>query len=63
MEVPGPITVEKAFANVKSAYVADGHHRSASAVKVASMRRDANPNHTGNENYNYFLSVFFQKVN
>ena len=54
-----PSLVEKAFANVKSAYVADGHHRSASAVKVASMRRDANPNHTGNENYNYFLSVFF----
>ena len=54
-----PSLVEKAFANVKSAYVADGHHRSASAVKVASMRRNENPNHTGNENYNYFLSVFF----
>ena len=54
-----PSLVEKAFANIRSAYVADGHHRSASAVKVASMRRDANPNHTGNENYNYFLSVFF----
>ena len=38
---------------------ADGHHRAASAVKVAAMRREANPSWTGNEEFNYFLSVLF----
>ena len=47
------------FKNVPSAYVADGHHRSASAVKVGSMRREQNSSHTGAEGYNYFLSVLF----
>ena len=40
-------------------YVADGHHRSASAAIVARRRRDANPNHTGLEEYNYMLAVLF----
>ncbi len=48
-----------AFAKVDVAYVADGHHRSASAVRVARELRNANPNHTGNEEYNWFLSVLF----
>jgi len=40
-------------------YVADGHHRSAAAARVAAARKAANPNHTGDESYNYFLSVIF----
>ncbi|MBI4858110.1 MAG: DUF1015 domain-containing protein [Acetobacterium woodii] len=50
--------VEK-FSNVESLYIADGHHRSASAVKVGLMRREANPDYTGAEEFNYFLSVLF----
>ena len=48
-----------AFAEVPAFYVADGHHRSASAAKVGAMRRAANPNHNGTEPYNWFLSVIF----
>jgi len=40
-------------------YIADGHHRSAAASRVAEMRSKENVNHTGNEDYNYFLSVIF----
>ena len=40
-------------------YVADGHHRSAAAERVREMRRETNPDHTGNEEYNYFLTVIF----
>lgn len=40
-------------------YIADGHHRSAAASRVAAMRSAANPSHTGDETYNYFLSVMF----
>ncbi|MCF7913208.1 MAG: DUF1015 family protein [Candidatus Cloacimonetes bacterium] len=47
------------FADIKYLYVADGHHRSASGTKVGQQRRAANPNHTGDEEYNYFLSVIF----
>lgn len=50
--------VEK-FDSVKNLYIADGHHRSAAAVKVGLMRREANPNYTGKEEFNYFLSVLF----
>ncbi len=49
----------KEFDKVDYLYVADGHHRTASAAKVAQMRKDANPNHTGNEEYNFFLAVLF----
>ncbi len=52
-------TVEKLFAQVPVSYIADGHHRSASAVRVGSERRAANPKHTGNEEYNWFLAVLF----
>jgi uncharacterized protein (DUF1015 family) len=51
--------VEKLFAAVPVSYIADGHHRSASAVRVGAERRAANPKHTGNEEYNWFLSVLF----
>jgi len=40
-------------------YIADGHHRSASASRVAAISKAANPNHTGDEDYNYFLCVAF----
>jgi len=45
--------------DVPLSYVADGHHRSASAARVGKERRDKNPHHTGNENYNWFLCVLF----
>jgi len=48
-----------AFADVPELYVADGHHRSAAATRVRALRKDANPNHTGEEAYNFFLSVIF----
>jgi uncharacterized protein (DUF1015 family) len=50
--------VEK-FRSVPVAYVADGHHRTASAVRVGRERREKNPDHTGNEEYNWFLAVLF----
>lgn len=51
--------VEAAFADIDSVYIADGHHRAASAVKVGLKRRAANPEYTGDEEFNYFLSVLF----
>ena len=48
-----------AFGTVPVAYVADGHHRTASAVRVGRERRAANPQHTGTEEYNWFLAVLF----
>jgi uncharacterized protein (DUF1015 family) len=48
-----------AFDAMPSIYVADGHHRSAAASRVAAMRRTANAAHDGSEGYNYFLSVIF----
>ncbi len=48
-----------AFREVPVLYVADGHHRSASAARVCAERRAANPEHTGDEPYNFFLSVIF----
>jgi len=48
-----------AFAQVPELYVADGHHRSAAGTRIRAMRREANPNHTGEESYNFFLSVIF----
>ncbi len=49
----------KMFSSIEYLYVADGHHRSASGTKVGQQRRKANPNHTGEEEYNFFLSVIF----
>ncbi len=48
-----------AFAQVPAAYVADGHHRSASAWRSGKQQKSENPNHTGNEEYNWFLTVLF----
>lgn len=49
----------EAFGAVPLSYVADGHHRSASAFRVANARRAANPDHDGTEDYNWFLCVLF----
>lgn len=49
-----------AFSAISSIYIADGHHRCASAVKVGQKRRENHPGYTGNEEFNYFLSVLFQ---
>jgi uncharacterized protein (DUF1015 family) len=51
--------IRGAFAEIDSIYIADGHHRAASAVKVGLRRRQANPGYTGAEEFNYFLSVLF----
>ena len=48
-----------AFAGIENLYIADGHHRSASAVRVGQMRRAAKPDYDGSEEFNYFLSVIF----
>lgn len=47
------------FADVDYLYIADGHHRAASAVKVGIKRREENPDFTGNEEFNFFLAVLF----
>ena len=47
------------FAELPALYVADGHHRSAAASKVRELRRKVNPGHTGEEEYNFFLTVIF----
>lgn len=51
--------IEKAFAGMDDIYIADGHHRAASAVKVGLKRREEHPDYTGEEEFNYFLSVLF----
>ncbi|MGN0370850.1 MAG: DUF1015 domain-containing protein [Butyrivibrio sp.] len=51
--------VYDAFASIKSIYIADGHHRAASAVKVGLKRRQENPGYDKTEEFNYFLSVLF----
>ena len=51
--------IEKAFGELDSLYIADGHHRAASAVKTGLKRREQNPAYKGNEDYNFFLSVIF----
>ncbi len=53
-------TIESLFATkVPYTYVADGHHRTAAAALVGNEKKKHNPNHTGNEDYNYFLAVHF----
>ena len=51
--------IQAIFKDIKSIYIADGHHRCASAVKVSLKRREANKDYTGEEEFNYFLSVLF----
>ena len=52
--------ITEIFTNeVKAFYVADGHHRTAAAARVGAEKREHNPNHTGNEEYNFFMAVCF----
>ena len=52
-------TIRDEFSGTDALYIADGHHRCASAVKVVLKRREENPGYTGDEEFNYFLSVIF----
>lgn len=51
--------IKEAFASMDAIYIADGHHRCASAAKVGLKRREENPGFTGEEEFNFFLSVLF----
>lgn len=51
--------IQNAFADISQIYIADGHHRCASAVKVGLKKRAEKPDYTGEEEFNYFLSVLF----
>lgn len=51
--------IQEAFARIQDIYIADGHHRAASAVKVGLKRREEHPDYDGTEEFNYFLSVLF----
>ena len=53
--------LEEAFKEVDALYIADGHHRCASAVKVGLKRREENPGYSGDEEFNFFLAVAFPK--
>jgi uncharacterized protein (DUF1015 family) len=60
--IDGPADIQRLvalFDRIPCTYVADGHHRSASAATYGRKRRAANPNHTGKESYNHFMAVFF----
>lgn len=52
-------TITKEFAKMPSLYIADGHHRSAAAALVGAEKAKQNPNHRGDEEYNYFMAVCF----
>lgn len=52
-------TIRRAFEKIDALYIADGHHRCASAVKVGLKRRAEHPDYTGEEEFNFFLSVLF----
>ncbi|MGM9800146.1 MAG: DUF1015 domain-containing protein [Muribaculaceae bacterium] len=52
-------TITEEFAKIPYLYIADGHHRTAAAALVGNEKAKANPNHTGDEEYNYFLAVAF----
>lgn len=51
--------LKNAFDQMQHVYIADGHHRAASAVKVGQMRRESHQNYTGEEEFNYFMAVLF----
>ena len=51
--------ITEIFSGIPALYVADGHHRTAAAALVGQEKRKANPSHTGNEEYNFFLAVIF----
>ena len=51
--------IREEMEKIPALYIADGHHRAASAVKVGLKRREENPGYTGDEEFNFFLSVVF----
>ncbi|MBK5247008.1 MAG: DUF1015 domain-containing protein [Peptostreptococcaceae bacterium] len=51
--------IQMAFKDIPALYIADGHHRSASACKVGLKRREENPDYTGEEEFNFFMAVVF----
>ena len=53
-------TLSASFEKIPNLYIADGHHRAASAVKVGMKRREANPDYNGSEEFNFFLAVYFK---
>ncbi|MDV7187530.1 DUF1015 domain-containing protein [Lutibacter sp. TH_r2] len=55
--------IEKEFSKMNAIYIADGHHRTASSNYLAQKRKSQNPNHTGNECYNYFMSYLISDTN
>jgi len=57
--IPGGAEWVETFGRVPVSYIADGHHRAASAARVARLRRERNPAHRGDEDYNWFLCVLF----
>lgn len=57
--VPQTEELVQAFAEIPALYIADGHHRIASASRVRQELKDRNPEHTGEENYNYFVAAMF----
>ena len=52
-------TITETFAHIPYLYIADGHHRSAAAALVGAEKAESNPNHKGDEEYNYFMAVCF----
>ena len=57
--VPDPVRFVQAFREIPFLYIADGHHRAASASRARAELRSQNPNHDGDEDYNFFLTVIF----
>lgn len=53
------VAIIEEFTKVKNLYIADGHHRAASAFRAREVMKEKNPNHTGDEEYNYFMAVLF----
>ena len=51
--------IETNFSAIPALYVADGHHRTAAAARVGQMRKEINPEHNGEEEYNFFMAVLF----
>ncbi len=57
------LLITNAFARIPSVYIADGHHRSASSNYLANIKKKNNPNHTGQEDYNFFMSYLIAESN
>ena len=54
-------TIRKTFEKMDAIYIADGHHRSASSASLAASKKVHNPKHTGKENYNFYMGIFFSE--